>query len=150
MRQQLTGLLAVLAAVLMVVTLAAPAQASKASTLQDGIRHRTNAVRAEADLVKLRKKRCVTRFAVRQARRMANQDSMFHQDLQKVLEACDLTLAGENVASGFTTADAVMKAWMNSPDHKANIMNKGYRLLGVGARKSDSGTWYFAQVFGRA
>ncbi|WP_230137565.1 CAP domain-containing protein, partial [Peribacillus frigoritolerans] len=34
--------------------------------------------------------------------------------------------AGENIAAGQPSADAVMKSWMNSPGHKANILNKNY------------------------
>lgn len=40
--------------------------------------------------------------------------------------------AGENVAMGQPSAAEVVKAWMNSPGHKANIMNRNYTHLGVG------------------
>ncbi|MFK8025187.1 MAG: CAP domain-containing protein [Ilumatobacter sp.] len=39
---------------------------------------------------------------------------------------------GENVAAGFPTADAVMKAWMNSPGHCKNVLNPAFTELGVG------------------
>jgi uncharacterized protein YkwD len=38
---------------------------------------------------------------------------------------------------------------MHSEGHRANILNPSYRLLGMGARRSDEGRWYAAQVFGR-
>lgn len=40
--------------------------------------------------------------------------------------------AGENIAKGQKTPEAVVSAWMNSEGHKANILNKNYTQLGVG------------------
>jgi uncharacterized protein YkwD len=40
--------------------------------------------------------------------------------------------AGENIAKGQPTAASVMKAWMNSPGHRANILNCSYRNIGIG------------------
>lgn len=40
--------------------------------------------------------------------------------------------AGENIAAGQKTPEQVMKDWMNSSGHRANILNKDYTLLGVG------------------
>jgi hypothetical protein len=39
--------------------------------------------------------------------------------------------AGENLANGFTSDSAVISGWMASPSHKANILHKGYRDIGV-------------------
>jgi uncharacterized protein YkwD len=38
----------------------------------------------------------------------------------------------ENLAAGPATAEAVVASWMNSPGHRANILNCGLRDLGVG------------------
>ncbi|MFE2146661.1 CAP domain-containing protein [Streptomyces sp. NPDC059456] len=56
-------------------------------------------------------------------------------------------LGGENIARGQGDAQAVMNAWMNSPDHKANILNCEFRTLGVGAYFADGGPWW-TQDFG--
>ncbi len=40
--------------------------------------------------------------------------------------------AGENLAYGFTTAAAMLDGWMNSPGHRANILNTTYTEMGVG------------------
>lgn len=40
--------------------------------------------------------------------------------------------AGENIAMGQKTAKEVVNEWMNSPGHKANILNAKYGLIGVG------------------
>lgn len=42
------------------------------------------------------------------------------------------TTAGENLAVDFTCAECVEEAWMNSPGHKANILNKYFEEIGIG------------------
>jgi uncharacterized protein YkwD len=109
----------------------------------------TNNMREAHDRVKLRSGQCVQRFARRQARRMANREDMFHQDLGRVLNRCNLSSVAENVAYGYPTGRAVVRGWMGSAGHRANILNRRYRLLGMAMRRSDGGTPYAAQVFGR-
>lgn len=40
--------------------------------------------------------------------------------------------AGENIARGQSTPQAVVNAWMNSSGHRANILNSSYTHIGVG------------------
>ncbi|MET9498696.1 CAP domain-containing protein [Streptomyces sp. NPDC006552] len=56
-------------------------------------------------------------------------------------------LGGENIARGQATAQSVMEAWMNSPGHKANILNCDYKTLGVGVHFGSGGPWW-TQDFG--
>lgn len=55
--------------------------------------------------------------------------------------------AGENIAMGQKTPAEVVTAWMNSPGHRANILNTSYTQLGVGLAKSSSGVCYWTQMF---
>ncbi|MFV2088564.1 CAP domain-containing protein [Micromonospora sp. LOL_021] len=55
---------------------------------------------------------------------------------------------GENVAAGYPTAEAVMEGWMNSPGHRANILNCDAVAMGVGTATSSNGTLYWTQMFG--
>ncbi len=48
--------------------------------------------------------------------------------------------AGENIAMGYSTAAAVVNAWMNSPGHRANILSGSYKQIGVGY-VSNGGYW---------
>lgn len=57
------------------------------------------------------------------------------------------TAAGENIAYGQPTAQAVMDAWMNSPGHRANILNRSYTQIGVGAVSDSNGILYWTQDF---
>jgi uncharacterized YkwD family protein len=55
--------------------------------------------------------------------------------------------AGENIAAGQPSADAVMKSWMNSPGHKANILNKNYTHIGIGHVTGGKYAHYWTQQF---
>ncbi|MER6785056.1 CAP domain-containing protein [Streptomyces sp. NPDC000658] len=56
-------------------------------------------------------------------------------------------LGGENIARGQSDAAAVIAAWMNSPGHKANILNCDFKTLGVGVHFGPGGPWW-TQDFG--
>lgn len=55
--------------------------------------------------------------------------------------------AGENIASGQATPQAVVQAWMNSSGHRANILSTNYTEIGVGYVKGGSGRHYWTQMF---
>ncbi|MDD2189372.1 MAG: CAP domain-containing protein [Eubacteriales bacterium] len=55
--------------------------------------------------------------------------------------------AGENIAKGQKTPDSVMNGWMNSPGHKANILNTSFSEIGVGYVTDSNGTTYWVQMF---
>ncbi|GGN79228.1 hypothetical protein GCM10011579_063370 [Streptomyces albiflavescens] len=54
---------------------------------------------------------------------------------------------GENVAYGYSTPEQVMAGWMSSPGHKQNILNCGFKEIGVGLAQPGS---YWTQDFGTA
>ncbi|MGW7465088.1 CAP domain-containing protein [Streptomyces xantholiticus] len=54
---------------------------------------------------------------------------------------------GENIARGQADAASVMQSWMNSPGHRANILNCSFKELGVGVHFGDGGPWW-TQNFG--
>lgn len=51
-----------------------------------------------------------------------------------MMDAFNITYlyAGENIGKGQRSAEEVVKDWMDSPGHKANILNPNYKLIGVG------------------
>jgi uncharacterized YkwD family protein len=55
--------------------------------------------------------------------------------------------AGENIAMGQTTPEQVMQGWMNSPGHRANILNASFTQIGVGVAKNANGQLYWTQQF---
>lgn len=59
-----------------------------------------------------------------------------------MMKSFDITYshAGENIAMGYSTPEAVVSAWMNSEGHRANILSASYTELGVGY-VADGGYW---------
>ena len=55
---------------------------------------------------------------------------------------------GENIAYGYLSAEQVMEGWMNSPGHRANILNTGFSEIGVGCYRGSDGRLYWTQLFG--
>jgi uncharacterized protein YkwD len=62
--------------------------------------------------------------------------------------------AGENIGWNAAGAGAINSAFMNSPDHRANILNGNYTSLGIGSANSGSrrfmgytGIWMFSEEF---
>lgn len=49
--------------------------------------------------------------------------------------------AGENVAAGYTSPQAVLAGWMNSSGHRRNILNANYCELGVGYAYKEESTY---------
>ena len=52
--------------------------------------------------------------------------------------------AGENIARGYATPQAVVDGWMNSSGHRANILNASFTRIGVGYV---AGGHYWTQMF---
>ena len=80
--------------------------------------------------------------------------SLYYAHVRPNGESCftafpTFTSAGENVAAGFASPEDAMNGWMNSPGHKANILdenNYGFRSVGIGVFQID-GICYWSQLF---
>jgi uncharacterized protein YkwD len=55
---------------------------------------------------------------------------------------------GENIAIGYVDPSSVMNGWMNSPDHRKNILNCAFHDIGVGLAYGDHHASYWTQDFG--
>ena len=55
---------------------------------------------------------------------------------------------GENLAKGYATAKDAVTAWMNSPTHKANIMDAEFTSGAIAIHIGSNGQWFWAQEFG--
>ncbi|MCC6126217.1 MAG: hypothetical protein IT426_14760 [Pirellulales bacterium] len=55
----------------------------------------------------------------------------------------------ENIAMGQPSSRDVVRSWMNSSGHRANILNPNHRRIGVGAYRTEGGTIYWVQQFSR-
>lgn len=72
----------------------------------------------------------------------------FSERFQKLQQEVNAKSAGENVASGYTSAESVMNAWLNSDGHRANIEGN-FTHIGIAAVRNAQGRLYYTQLFYR-
>lgn len=53
----------------------------------------------------------------------------------------------ENVAAGYSTAEGVVKGWLNSELHRKNIEDPSVQFMGISAKQSATGRNYYTQIF---
>ena len=59
------------------------------------------------------------------AAHMARRGQLEHNDLDNVQQACHAQVpVGENIAMGYRTPRAALRAWMHSDGHRANILRR--------------------------
>lgn len=91
-----------------------------------------NVERAKADVQPLVEDEKLNQIARTRAKEIAHSFSHTRPDgtTFKVLIHDDLNWIGENLAEGIPGADFI-KAWMNSPMHRQNILNRKYHKVGT-------------------
>ena len=92
---------------------------------------------------------CHDSFAEQWARHLVATDSFYHQDLGRYMDTCRLSAAGEILAAGPVRPYRMIQMWLNSPGHRALLLNPGYRDAGISARRQDNGSWLGCIDFGR-
>jgi uncharacterized protein YkwD len=122
-----------------------------------------NRERKQRGLGKLDNDRRLQRAAQKHTEVMVRKDCFSHEcpgepSLESRLRSVDYLIGalirwacGENIAYGgehYGTPKAMVKGWMNSPPHRANILNPLFKDVGVGfksgvpgARKAEGGTY---------
>lgn len=108
-----------------------------------------NEIRDGRDLRPLHRGNRATRAATIRARHIASVERLSHDLWWDVIErvGLDNRAAAENIAMGYRDPEDVVRAWMNSPGHRANILEPTYRVLGVAAAIDDDGDTWWAQIF---
>ena len=113
-----------------------------------------NQQRAKAGCGALTVNAKLTKAAQAHSADMAAHNYFSHTDLQghspsQRVDAVGYSwrMTGENIAAGQADPQTVMTAWMNSPGHRANILNCGYKDLGVGVAMQGN-TPFWTQDFG--
>jgi uncharacterized protein YkwD len=95
----------------------------------------------------LRAAPCPDRYAEPWTRHLATAQVLVHQDLAPMLSCPHTSHAGENIAYGYPTPGALVRAWMHSAGHRANILSRHFHRIGVSGWRATNGTTYATQDF---
>ncbi|MFI5684926.1 CAP domain-containing protein [Streptomyces sp. NPDC051636] len=131
----------------------APVTVSAEAAAEAEILKLVNEERAKVGCSALSANSSLTKLAKSFSADMAARDFFDHTDpsgatpWDRAAKAGIRNLGGENIARGQADAAAVMEAWMNSPGHRANILNCDFKTLGVGVHYGSGGPWW-TQDFG--
>lgn len=101
--------------------------------VEQNIIHYTNIERARHGLPPLRIDGGLLHSARRHASWMANSRSLQHTS----------AMVAENIAMGQSSSQQAVRDWMNSPGHRANILNRSYSRVGAAAYTSANGSIYW-------
>jgi uncharacterized protein YkwD len=113
----------------------------------------TNKEREKEKLPPLKPNARLFKAARDHSQNMANQEWMLHEldgkSLIDRLRAAGYrySTAGENIGSGFKDRETLMKMWMDSEIHRANILSKRFQEIGIGVAYSETDSPYYTQVF---
>ncbi len=145
----------------------APPPPSAAATVSQAVLKLTNDARSQprrcgatafAAAPPVRSNPLLDRAAAIHARDMAQHGALRHEGSDGSAPADRVSRAGyrwrsvaENIAAGQTTAPEVVRGWIGSPPHCANLMSPRFTDMGIGyaVNKDSADGVYWAQVFGR-
>lgn len=144
-RRTIGALVTALAVVLTaLVTGAAAAAPAGATSVEDVFTAKLNHARTSRGLPRLTPRASLVEVAREQARRMASQNRLYHNP-NLTSDVTNWRWVGENVGYG-PDALTVHVAFMNSPGHRANILDHDYTEVGIGAVTVNGRVWV-AEVF---
>lgn len=132
------------------------------TTFEQEVLRLTNEFRQRNGLKPLVIDQSLDRAADQHSKNMAMQDFFAHtgKDSSRPVDRAQKAgyesgFVGENIAAGYRTAAEVVQGWINSPGHKANMLNPQYNEIGIGYYylANDTGSTnyrsYWTQVFGK-
>lgn len=114
-----------------------------------------NAEREKEKLPALKPNLTLCRVARKHSANMAKQGKMEHvlddkTPFQRIKAGgYRYRYAGENIAAGDAPMEDIVKAWMESPKHRENILSKNFTETGVGLVTDPKDILYYTQVFGK-
>jgi len=112
----------------------------------------TNAERANAQLSQLERSQPLTQIAMIRAEEITRLWSHTRPDGRDADTAFSDNgihdrRVGENLAAGHTSPAEVVRSWMDSQDHRNNILNSVFNNIGVGIIIDNNGRIYWTQMF---
>ena len=112
-----------------------------------------NAERIKLGLLPLKQNNQLSQLAALKAQDILDKNYFSHEsptygspfDMMRKFEV-PYSYAGENLAIN-QSAEGAHKAWMDSPDHKRNILNPSYREMGIQLRPKGKDSYIYVVLF---
>jgi uncharacterized protein YkwD len=150
----LLGVLAATGALGVATATTAFAQVDESSVIgpnayETGVQYWINRVRHEHALSRLRIATCTDEVAERWSAHLAKTNEFYHQSMYDLLDRCDAQYAGETLGRGGMTPRHLVQLWMESPPHRAVLLNGRSRRIGIGAELDAFGRWVVTANFMR-
>lgn len=142
--------IALLATFLMAFTALAPSPAHAATlTPRARMYQATNNSRLDNSVRKVDIHYTMSKLARRHSIAMANKGSIFHTSNPSsfYLKGVNWSTWGENVGVTGGTIAGIQAAFMNSPAHRTNILNRGFRRVALGTYRDDNGYLWVTVFF---
>jgi uncharacterized protein YkwD len=108
-----------------------------------------NREREARGLVPVRAQSCTDYYAERWSSYLGRNLEFFHQNLDPFFDRCHATYAGETLARGAVSPKDMVSLWMHSDGHRAILLSRSPRRIGVGAYLDSRGDWLVAADFTR-
>jgi uncharacterized protein YkwD len=109
----------------------------------------TNKSRADHGVRRLKLNSRLSNIATRHSRKMAAKGRLFHTaNVPHKLRRWRWTTWGENVGMTSGTLAVLQDAFMHSPVHRANILNRKFRHVGVGVAHVGDAFWVTLVFYG--
>ncbi|MGE5474320.1 MAG: CAP domain-containing protein [Ignavibacteriales bacterium] len=131
-----------------------PQDTSSAASIEKQVAAQVNAQRAKNGLPALSYNSALAKMARVKSQDMINENYFGHNSPKygspfNMMSKFGISYssAGENIAMGQRSVSEVMNGWMNSPGHRANILNSNYTQIGVGYAVDSNGRAYWTQEF---
>ena len=123
------------------------------SRIENLLIKQVNSSRARRGLPKLTLNRSLREVSRKHSLRMAKRGKIWHgSGVSTAVHKLHHNYVGENCAMvpfrkrSMDIASDLHKAWMSSPGHKANILNRAYGQVGIGVKKGKTG-YFGTQLF---
>ena len=140
---------AILATFLTAFTALAPSPAHAATTVRGRLYEATNNSRQSNGVRRVGIHYTISRLARQHSIAMANRGSIFHTSNPSsfYLRGVNWSTWGENVGVTGGTITGMQSAFMNSPGHRSNILNRGFHRVAVGTYRDANGFLWVTVFF---
>lgn len=91
----------------------------------------------------------ISKIALEHSNYILKNQKASHDNFGKRQEKLKHLIISENVAFGYNSIEAIIQAWLNSPKHKANILDEDWTETGIATVIDSRGRFIVTQIFAK-